>query len=122
MSDQSTSRRICLACDLKDDPALIERYKQYHASDNIWPEITQSIRDAGVLDMQIYLTGNRLFMIMEVEDSFDPQRKAELDASNPKVQEWEQLMWDFQQALPWAPAGVKWLEMEKIFALHSGGE
>ncbi len=111
------SRRFCLACDLKDDPALIEQYKEYHAPENAWPEITQSIKDAGILDMQIFLTGNRMFMIMEVDDSFDPVRKAEMDANNPKVEEWEQLMWGFQQALPWAPEGVKWLEMEKIFHL-----
>ncbi|MEL6843781.1 MAG: L-rhamnose mutarotase, partial [Bacteroidota bacterium] len=69
------------------------------------------------VDMQIFLTGNRLFMIMEVDESFDPERKKNMDAQNPKVQEWEQLMWGFQQALPWAPAGVKWLEMEQIFQL-----
>lgn len=117
MSATIESKRFCLACDLKDNPTLIEQYKEYHAPGNAWPEITKSIRDAGILDMQIYLTGNRMFMIMEVDASFDPQRKAEMDANNPKVQEWEQLMWDFQQALPWAPEGVKWLELEKIFQL-----
>lgn len=117
MAAKIESKRFCLACDLKDNPALIEQYKAYHAPGNAWPEITKSIKDAGILDMQIYLTGNRMFMIMEVDASFDPQRKVEMDALNPKVQEWEQLMWDFQQALPWAPEGVKWLELEKIFQL-----
>ena len=111
------TRRICLACDLKNDSQLIEEYKRYHAPGNTWPEITQSIREAGIEDMQIYLTGNRLLMVMEVNESFDPDRKAEMDASNPKVQEWETLMMQFQQLLPWAKTGEKWIEMEKIFQL-----
>lgn len=109
--------KIYLACDLKDDPWLIEEYKRYHAPENVWPEITQSIRDAGISDMQIYLTGNRLFMIMEVDDTFDPVRKSEMDAVNPSVQKWETLMLNFQQFLPWAKEGEKWVQMEKIFQL-----
>lgn len=111
--------RHCLALDLKDDPQLIEEYKQYHAEGNIWPEITQSIKDAGVMSMEIYLTGNRLFMIMEVDDSFDPMKKAEMDAENPKVQEWEKLMWKFQLPLPWAKSGEKWIAMEQIFDMKA---
>lgn len=109
--------RHCLALDLKDNPELIEAYKKYHAPGGVWPEITESIREAGILDMEIYLTGNRMFMIMEVSEEFDPGRKAALDASNPKVQEWEDLMWRYQQALPWAKAGEKWLPMERVFSL-----
>lgn len=109
--------RFCLALDLKNDPALISRYKSYHAPGNAWPEITKSIKDAGIVDMEIYLTGNRLFMIMEVDETFDPVKKATLDANNPKVQEWETLMMEFQQLLPWAKEGEKWVEMEKIFKL-----
>ena len=110
-------KRLCFSCDLKDDPELIKEYRQYHAPGNTWPEIIQSIRDAGVTDLQIYLTGNRMFMVMEVEDDFDPEKKAAMDAENPKVQEWEQLMWKFQQALPWAKEGEKWIAMEEIFRL-----
>lgn len=109
--------RHCFALDLKDDPELIRQYKAYHAAGGVWPEITESIRTAGILDMEIYLTGNRMFMIMEVSDEFDADRKAEMDANNPKVQEWEALMWTFQQAIPWAKPGEKWILMEKIFGL-----
>jgi L-rhamnose mutarotase len=112
-----TKNRICLACDLKDDHALIEAYKKYHAAGYAWPEITQSIKDAGIEDMEIYLTGNRLFMIMEVNDAFDPGKKSAMDASNPKVEEWESLMDQFQLRLPWAKPGEKWVEMEQIFRL-----
>ncbi|MEM6642561.1 MAG: L-rhamnose mutarotase [Bacteroidota bacterium] len=110
-------KRYCLSCDLKDDPQLIAEYKEYHAAGNAWPEITDSIKDAGIEDMEIYLIGNRMFMIMEVNESFDFAKKAEMDANNPKVQEWEKLMWKFQQELPWAENGEKWMLMEQVFKL-----
>ncbi|MBU2912660.1 MULTISPECIES: L-rhamnose mutarotase [Reichenbachiella] len=111
------NKQYCLALDLKDDQELISKYKAYHASGNAWPEITDSIKSAGILDMQIYCTGNRLFMIMEVDQTFDPDLKAEMDAGNPKVQEWESLMDQFQVPLPWADEGQKWVPMDKIFQL-----
>ena len=111
------TKKYCLALDLKDEPDLIAEYKQYHAPGNVWPEITKSIKDAGIVDMEIYNTGNRLFMIMEVDESFDPEKKARMDASNPNVQQWENLMMKFQQLLPWATDGEKWVNMERIFKL-----
>jgi len=110
-------KRYCFACDLKDHPDLIREYKKYHQSGNIWPEIVQSIKDAGIVNMEIFLTGNRLFMIMEVDEVYSDEKKAAMDAANPIVQEWESLMWKFQQALPWAKNGEKWLKMEQIFKL-----
>jgi L-rhamnose mutarotase len=109
--------RHCFACDLVDNEAAIAQYKEYHKEGNAWPEITESIRAAGILDMQIYLIGNRLFMIMEVSDKYVPEEKAKLDAANLKVQEWEDLMSTFQQAVPWAHEGEKWTLMEQIFKL-----
>jgi L-rhamnose mutarotase len=109
-------RRFCLTLDLKNDPELVGEYKRYH--EKIWPEITQSIKDSGIEDMEIYLLGTRLFMIMEVRADFSFESKARADASNPKVQEWEKLMWRFQQALPQAKAGEKWLLMDRIFKLE----
>jgi len=108
--------RYCLALDLKDDERLIKEYERYHQ--NIWPEIKKSILDAGITNMEIYRTGNRLFMIMETGDNFSFKKKAAMDNSNQKVQEWEQLMWEFQQSLPWAKEGEKWVLMEKIFNLN----
>jgi L-rhamnose mutarotase len=109
------NRRYCLTLDLKNDPKLIAEYKRYH--EHIWPEITQSIRDAGIEDMEIYLLGTRMFMIMEVGEGFSFDAKAEADRQNPKVQQWEKLMWRFQQALPEAKPGEKWLLMERVFKL-----
>ncbi len=111
-------RKFCLALDLKNDPDLIESYKKYHADENFRPEITESIKKSGVLNMEIYLTGNRLFMIMEVDKNFDFTIKAKMDAENPQVQEWESLVSTFQKTLPWAREGEKWVVMEKIFQLE----
>ncbi len=110
-----SNRRFCFACDLKDNPKLIEEYKHYHQSEVIWPEIIDTLAAAGITHMNIFLTGNRLFMIMDVDASFDMERKVATDASNPKVQEWETLMWKYQQAVPWAAKGEKWTLMEDIF-------
>lgn len=107
--------RYCLALDLKDDPELIREYEHYHR--NVWPEIKESILSAGVSDMEIYRVGNRLFMIMEVGDDFSFERKAAMDAANPKVREWEALMWKYQQSVPTAKEGEKWVLMDKIFEL-----
>lgn len=110
--------RYCLALDLKDDPTLIEEYEFWHKKENLRPEIMKSILDAGIINMEIYRTGNRLFMIMEVEDSFSFQTKAKMDAQNPKVQDWENFVWKFQKPLEWAEPGEKWVLMDKIFKLQ----
>lgn len=108
-------QRYTLALDLKDDPKLIEEYKKYH--EKVWPEIEASIFNSGIESMEIYLVSNRLFMIMEVNESFSFDKKSAMDADNPKVQEWETLMWKYQQALPFAKKGEKWILMDKIFKL-----
>jgi L-rhamnose mutarotase len=110
-------RRFCLTLDLKDDPALIAEYKRQH--EKVWPEITRSIRDAGIEALSIYLLGTRMFMIMDVDESFSFASKARADATSPKVLEWEEFMWKFQQALPQAKPGEKWLLMEKIYDLNA---
>ncbi len=110
------NRRLCLTLDLKDDPKLIAEYRRHH--EKIWPEITRSIKDSGIENMEIYLLGTRMFMIMEVTDSFSFEAKAKADQLNPKVQEWETLMSRFQQLLPQAKPGEKWLLMERVFKLE----
>ncbi len=107
-------KRHCLALDLKDDPSLITAYEEYHQK--VWPEVLQSLGDSGILNMEIYRIANRLFMIMEVDDDFSFEKKGQMDANNTKVQEWETLMWKYQQALPLAKPGEKWMPMNKIFS------
>ncbi|KHJ39354.1 L-fucose mutarotase [Pedobacter glucosidilyticus] len=111
--------RYCLALDLVDDEKLIAEYEHWHKAENGWPEIKKSILDAHITAMEIYRTGNRLFMIMDTSDDFSFDEKAKADAENPKVQEWEKLMWKFQQPLAWAKEGEKWILMNKIFELKA---
>jgi L-rhamnose mutarotase len=110
-------KRYCLTLDLADDPDLIAEYKRQH--ENVWPEIIESIRGAGIEELELYLLGTRLCMILEANDRFSFDDKAEADRNDPKVQQWEQLMWKFQRALPQAKPGEKWLLMERIFKLGS---
>ena len=110
-------RTYYLALDLKDDAEAIAAYERHHREDRFWPEIADSIRAAGVRDMEIYRTGNRLFMVMTVSPSFSFEKKAALDAGNAKVREWESLMERFQQRLPWTPEDGKWERLERIFSL-----
>jgi L-rhamnose mutarotase len=110
------TKRYYLTLDLKNDPKLIADYKRYH--EKIWPEITKSVKNAGIVDLEIYLLGTRLFMVMEVNEQFSFEAKGKADRENPKVREWEDLMWQFQQALPHAKPGEKWMLMEQIFKLE----
>jgi L-rhamnose mutarotase len=108
-------RRFCLTLDLKDDPKLISEYKRYH--EMIWPEITRSIKNSGIEDMEIYLLGTRMFMIIDVNESFSFEAKTRADQLNPRVQEWERLMGTFQKSLPQANPDEKWVLMERVFKL-----
>ncbi|TCD12172.1 L-rhamnose mutarotase [Pedobacter frigidisoli] len=108
-------RRYCLTLDLIDDEKLIDEYKQHHKA--VWPEVLESIISSGILNMEIYLSGNRLLMIMDVSANFSFEAKSSADFENAKVQEWETLMWKYQQALPGAKAGEKWQLMDQIFKL-----
>ena len=109
-------KRFCLALDLKNDSSLIAEYEAFH--EKIWPEIAVSIKNAGIVNMEIYRVENRLFMIMETTDDFSFDKKNEMDKENTTVQQWEELMWKFQQPLPSAKEGEKWILMQKIFELN----
>ncbi|HEX8485328.1 L-rhamnose mutarotase [Sphingomonas sp.] len=108
------SHRRCFALDLVDDADLIEEYEALHAPRAVWPEIIADIRASGFGDMEIWRTGDRCFMIAEVADDFPRPRSAEAQAA---VDRWEHRMWRYQQALPHAAPGEKWVEMRRIFAL-----
>jgi L-rhamnose mutarotase len=107
--------RYCLALDLVNEEEKIAAYEAYHKE--VWPEIIDSITSSGIKSMEIYLVENRLFMIMETDASFSFEAKSISDANNPKVQEWEKLMWNYQQALLSSKPGEKWRLMDKIFCV-----
>ncbi|MGZ3847162.1 MAG: L-rhamnose mutarotase [Flavisolibacter sp.] len=110
------SKRYCLALNLKNNPDLIREYEEHHQK--VWPEVLASIKDSGIEQMEIYRLGTRLFMIMEVNDHFSFEKKAEMDRDNEKVQQWEELMWKYQQPLEEAAQGEKWMLLDKIFDLN----
>ena len=112
--------RYCLALDMPADAALIAEYEEWHKA--VWPEIRKSILDSGITNMEIYRLENRLFMIMEVGPEFSFERKAAMDAANPAVQRWEELMWKYQVAIPGGKPGEKWRLMDKIFTLQEAPE
>ncbi len=108
-------KRFCFALDLKPDPNLIREYEEHHR--RVWPEITENLKCAGIERAEIYRTGTRLFMIVETSEDFSLEKLDKADKMNPKVQEWEKLMWKYQQALPGSQPGQKWILMDKIWDL-----
>ncbi|MGA3131019.1 MAG: L-rhamnose mutarotase [Terracidiphilus sp.] len=108
-------KEIFFALDLHDDPDLIEEYKRYHKQENIWPEVLECIRAKGAISQEIYLTGNWLVLILETTNNFDLDAKAAADSASPLMRKWEELMWKFQEPLPHARPGEKWVRMERIF-------
>ena len=110
--------RLHFALDLKDDPALIAEYEAWHRPENIWPEIPQFLRAAGVRDLEIFRCGDRLMMVMEVPADFSTERYLELGKASSRGRAWEELMWRFQRSLPFAREGEKWVPMSRVFSLR----
>jgi L-rhamnose mutarotase len=106
--------RLYYALDLRDDAEAIAEYERWHRPENVWPEIVASIRASGIEEMEIFRTGNRLVMVVQVPDDYDASAARNSDA---KSKEWELLMDRYQQRLPWSEAGQKWVPMIRIFSL-----
>jgi L-rhamnose mutarotase len=107
-----------LTINLKDDPEIVERYRRYHRE--VWPEVQDSLRRAGVERMDIHLLGRRLVMIVEMRDGLDYRAAfKEHAASSPRVVQWEELMKSLQEPVPDAPAGDWWAVMEPVFHMDA---
>lgn len=112
--------RHCLALDLHDDPALIAQYDAHHHA--VWPDVLAHLRTQGVLELEIFRLGTRLVMVMDTDDAvFDPAAMAAAERDDPRLREWEELMWRFQAPTPWTPEGTKWTPMQTIFRLSDTG-
>ncbi len=110
-------KRYCKTLLLEDNPELIESYKKVHAPGAGWPEISKGMREVGILDMEIYIYGNRLFMIMDTVPDFDHEQAMKQLAAKPRQAEWEDYVSKFQQAAGNASAGEKWQLMERIYEM-----
>jgi L-rhamnose mutarotase len=119
---RGAARRYCKTLDLRDDPRLIAEYRSAHAPGAAWPEITGGMREVGILSMEIYIDGSRLFMIMDTVGDFDHDRAMTELAGKPRQAEWEALMSRFQDASPDAPAAGKWRLMERIYKMEEPEE
>ncbi|MDF7811429.1 L-rhamnose mutarotase [Hymenobacter sp. YC55] len=110
-------RRYYKTLRLQDDAHLISEYKKLHAGGGVWPEITQGMREVDILDMEIYLLGDQLFMIMDTVPDFDHDHAMQLLATKPRQTEWEATVARFQQTSAGATANEKWQLMERIYKL-----
>lgn len=112
------TKRYCQTLDLKNDPDLIAKYKEAHSRLKIWPEIPEGIRSVGILEMEIYILGNRLFMIVETPLDFDWDSAMARLATLPRQEEWEAYVAMFQACKPGCTSNEKWQLMERIFSLN----
>lgn len=110
-------KSFAMTLNLKDDPGVIEKYKEYHR--NTWPEVLDGLRGLGISKMKIFLHGRRLFMYLEAPDEFDLERDfPSYMAQSPRAQEWDALMREFQERVPGARANEWWSPMEEVFDLY----
>lgn len=111
-------KRYCQTMDLKDNPELIAEYVKRHSEAEAWPEIRAGIREVGILEMEIYILGTRLFMIVETPLDFDWETAMARLATLPRQAEWEAYMSIFQQADATATSAEKWQLMGRMFYLY----
>ena len=111
-------KRYCQTMDLRDNAELIRKYKEAHDRDHLWDEIKQGIRSVGILEMEIYILGTRLFMIVETPLDFDWDSAMARLATLPRQEEWETYVAQFQQCNENATSDEKWRMMERMFYLY----
>lgn len=112
------TKRYCQTLDLRDNPQLIAEYRKRHARENVWSEVLQGIREVGILEMEIYILGTRLFMVVETPVDFNWDEAMARLATLPRQAEWEEYMSVFQMADPSASSSEKWQLMERMFHLY----
>ena len=110
--------RYVQTMDLRDDPELIRLYRKWHSEEYNWKEIRDGIREVGILEMEIYLLGCRLVMVLEVPASFNWDEAFARLATLPRQAEWEAFVAKFQSCAANAKSNEKWQQMERIFYLY----
>ena len=115
-------KRYCKTLQLEEDPKLIEEYKKLHAMGNTWPEISQGMKEVGIIDMEIYLDGTTLFMVMDTEENFDHDKAMTKLASLPRQSEWEATVSKFQKTSASSSAKEKWKLVARIYKMDQDKE
>jgi L-rhamnose mutarotase len=115
---QISFKRYCKTMQLRNDASLIEAYKKVHSKGAAWPEITLGMKEVGILDMEIYLFGNTLFMIMDTKADFEHDKAMAELAGKPRQKEWETYVSQFQDTTSEASANQKWQLMERIYKME----
>lgn len=113
-----STKRYCQTLTLKDDPALIETYQRIHSLSEAWPEIRKGIREVGILEMEMYISGSQVFMIVETPLDFDWDTAMEKLSHLPRQQEWEDYVAHFQQCTVGSSSMQKWKLMKRMFYLY----
>jgi len=116
-TDYTEFKRFCKTLELRHGESLIAAYKNAHSNDQVWPEISQGMREVGILDMEIFIAGTRLFMIMDTVPDFDHDLAMAELAQKPRQSEWEAYMSRFQDTSSEATADEKWHLIERIYKL-----
>ena len=111
-------KRYCQTLSLRDNPELIEAYRKAHSKEESWPEIRAGIREVGILEMEIYILGSKLFMIVETPLNFDWDKAMAKRATLHRQAEWEEYVAKFQQCAEGATSDEKWQMMERMFYLY----
>ncbi len=111
-------KRYCKYIELKDDSNLIEEYKKLHDMGEAWPEITNGMKNIGILDMEIYISGTTLFMIMDTKADFNHEQAMAKLATLPRQSEWETLVSKYQKTSSDSSAGEKWKLLERIYKMN----
>jgi L-rhamnose mutarotase len=115
-------KRYCKILTLKNDPDLIRQYKEVHGINKAWPEITQGMKEVGIIDMEIYIHGNILFMIMETVQDFDHEKAMKELTSKQRQREWESYVSRFQNTGSDSDTAGKWTLMERIYEMDQKSE
>lgn len=111
-------KRYCQTLDLRDNPELVAEYRRRHSRGEAWPEVIEGLRQVGILEMELYIIGTRLFMIVETPLDFDWDTAMARLATLPRQQEWEDYMSVLQMSAPGVTSAQKWRLMERMFYLY----
>ena len=111
-------KRYCQTLELRDQPELIAEYRKIHSNGHAWPEIIAGIKEVGILEMELYIHGSRLIMIVETPIDFNWDEAMDRLAKLPRQQEWEDYVGFFQKVEPGGTSSQKWQQMERIFYLY----